>query len=517
MGSPQDDLALSVENEDGCESFTELSLDDVNEENDYYANQPGDAISNKANKRKNRKGIAVVLMISGILAIIFAIGAIKASKDMSMRGKSTNDKYTPGDERDPKLLDPLQPNDEPKDPNYINPTTTSAPKSSPASSIDLWNFLATTLHQEALLEESSIYYDAFKWLEGDEKLSTYDENQIKQRYVFACLYMATNLDDNWSRSDRWMSSDDECAWFGIFCDVEGRVLELNLTDNGLVGTVPQQMAFLSDSLLTLELHKNNVVNNDEELAWLGQLTNLLAMDIRETEFSFSGIPHYLSHLTSIRVLEIASTGFSGAIDGSIFEPMKDLVYLDMGGNLYNSTLPMEIARLPALEALYLDNTNLYGNIGFISEMNSPYEIWLDNNPNLAGSIPTEIGKLSGLASLSITNCGIIGTLPSELGNLAEMQQMWLSGNYIIGSVPSEIGSLKKLRIFQTEDNYISGDMPSDVCDLFGADNLTGLIALGADCEPPGEVRCTCCTCCSAPCEVVNIPTDRRKLHQIMDH
>ena len=520
MGSMQNDLTLSIEDAGGGVSGAGDNSRQYKEADDYYANQPGDAISINAINRNCRTRLGVALTVVGLLAIAFATSVLNSSNDIPLRAKEKKEKYQPGDERQPEVFDPLYSNSDVETPNDTIPTTPlptqpvpepTFPRS-PISNSELWNYIATNLHQEALLEESSIYYRAYSWLEQDLKLDTYDEKQIKQRYATACLYMATNQDDSWVKTDGWMTGENECDWFGISCDIEGRILELNLTANGLVGTVPQQIRFLSDSLLTLELHENEITNQGVELAWLSQLTNLLALNIRETKFSYDGIPAYLSHLTDIRVLEIASTAFAGAIDGSIFEPMKELIYLDMGGNLYNSTFPMEIARLPSLEALYLDNTNLYGNIGFLSEMKSPYEIWMDDNPNLGGTIPTEIGKHFEMASLSISNCAVIGTLPSELGNLGHMQQMWLFGNYITGSIPSEIGSLYKLRIFQTEDNYISGDMPNDICDLTEAGDSSGLIALGADCEPPGEVQCTCCTCCAAPCDVVNIPSDQRFLY-----
>lgn len=57
----------------------------------------------------------------------------------------------------------------------------------------------------------------------------------------------------------------------------------------------------------------------------------------------------------------------------------------------------------------------------------------------------------------------------------------------------------------------TGPMPSGICDLKDADD--GLLALGADCEDSAWVNCTCCTCCEAPCAVVNMPLTRRILQE----
>ena len=130
------------------------------------------------------------------------------------------------------------------------------------------------------------------------------------------------------------------------------------------------------------------------------------------------------------------------------------------------------------------------------------EVWIDDNPNLGGSIPTEIGDHTTLKSLSVSNCGLTGEIPSEIGLLTDMEQMWLYGNYLEGKIPGEIGDLVKLKIFQVEDNDLTGDMPNEICLL--RDDTSGLLSLGSDCDSAEDVTCGCCTCCEAPCENIAI-------------
>ena len=87
------------------------------------------------------------------------------------------------------------------------------------------------------------------------------------------------------------------------------------------------------------------------------------------------------------------------------------------------------------------------------------------NPNLAGTIPSDIGTVTTLASLSLSECGLYGTMPSELGLLSDMQQMWLYGNQLSGTIPIELGNLKHLNRFEVEQNEIVGVMPAEVCSL----------------------------------------------------
>jgi Leucine-rich repeat (LRR) protein len=182
--------------------------------------------------------------------------------------------------------------------------------------------------------------------------------------------------------------------------------------------------------------------------------------------------------------------------------MKELLYLEMGGNSYNSAVPAGIASLPELEALYLDDCDLEGDLSFILDLeaSSIYEIWLDGNPALGGRIPTEIGDHTKLASLSISNCALTGPIPSEIGRLSDMEQIWVYGNNLEGEIPSEIGNLDRLKTLQVEDNpLLYGNMPDEICAL--RDVTPGLLALGSDCDS-GDVTCDCCTCCEAPCSVV---------------
>jgi len=65
----------------------------------------------------------------------------------------------------------------------------------------------------------------------------------------ATLYFSTN-GNNWYINDGWLSNTDECGWFndaeGSFCR-SGAVLELDFHSNNLDGTLPDEIALLSNS------------------------------------------------------------------------------------------------------------------------------------------------------------------------------------------------------------------------------------------------------------------------------
>ncbi|KAK2979855.1 hypothetical protein RJ640_026597 [Escallonia rubra] len=85
---------------------------------------------------------------------------------------------------------------------------------------------------------------------------------------------------NWSSSVTHV-----CNWTGVICNRHGRVAALNLSNMGLLGTIPQSMGNLS-FLVSLDLSKNN----------------------------FSGsIPKEMAHLRRIKEINLNFNDFSGEL------------------------------------------------------------------------------------------------------------------------------------------------------------------------------------------------------------
>ncbi len=55
--------------------------------------------------------------------------------------------------------------------------------------------------------------------------------------------------------------------------------------------------------------------------------------------------------------------------------------------------------------------------------------------SLSGSIPGELGRLSGLTHLDLSNNSLTGEIPSELGDLPNLAEVRLSGNSLTGCIP----------------------------------------------------------------------------------
>lgn len=104
------------------------------------------------------------------------------------------------------------------------------------------------------------------------------------------------------------------------------------------------------------------------------------------------------------------------------------------------------------------------------------------NLSIAGTIPTEIGDLTGLVTLWLNDNQLTGPIPSTIGNLVNLRDFQVPNNMLTGRIPSEIGKLAKLddlRLFPNDftatANYLPDHLQERYERLFDSDEL-GLIA-----------------------------------------
>jgi len=104
----------------------------------------------------------------------------------------------------------------------------------------------------SLSDPSSPQHKALTWLSTNANVTDYPDWRKIQRYALAVFYYSTNGDE-WDTRTGWLTDNDECTWasFAIdpVCNDEtGEYLELVIGANNLIGTVPIELALLSDSL-----------------------------------------------------------------------------------------------------------------------------------------------------------------------------------------------------------------------------------------------------------------------------
>jgi hypothetical protein len=138
----------------------------------------------------------------------------------------------------------------------VNPTESQgpSPQELPQELVSLLSSVSFD-NGTALQTQSTPQNDAVIWLANNTNLDSYSNVKKIQRYVLATLFYSTN-GTQWDNNSDWMTDSDECAWYSTaesFCK-NGSIAELDFYDqvnelgNNLVGTIPNELALLSNSL-----------------------------------------------------------------------------------------------------------------------------------------------------------------------------------------------------------------------------------------------------------------------------
>ena len=126
------------------------------------------------------------------------------------------------------------------------------------------------------------------------------------------------------------------------------------------------------------------------------------------------------------------------------------------------TIPPELGRLSGLTSLNLRGNALTGPIPpELGDLADLEELWLDDNA-LEGPIPPELGRLARLRELNLRGNALAGPVPPELGALAVLEGLWLDGNALAGPIPPELGHLAHLRGLSLGGNRLEGPVPPEL-------------------------------------------------------
>ncbi|KAK9923768.1 hypothetical protein M0R45_032169 [Rubus argutus] len=301
-------------------------------------------------------------------------------------------------------------------------------------------------------------------------------------------------------------------------DVMPSLSDLDISSNGLSGSIPQSLGNLS--LLTTMVISNNYLSGEIPHFW-NSIPDLYILDMSNNSLSgtvprsidslralrylilsdnnLSGELPSLRNCTGMKSFDLGENKFSGNIPVWIGESMLSLLILRLNSNSFIGSIPSQLCHLSNLHILDLSHNNLSGHIphcignlsGFktsvISDKDTTYlyqgksvlksvtkgrvleyfprtvdlvnSLDLSNN-NLSGEMPVELTSLKKLGTLNLSMNHLTGTIPTEIGNLESIETLDLSINQLSGSIPPSIVSLTFLNYLNLSYNHLSGEVPT---------------------------------------------------------
>ncbi|KAM3227715.1 hypothetical protein ACQJBY_059446 [Aegilops geniculata] len=239
---------------------------------------------------------------------------------------------------------------------------------------------------------------------------------------------------------------------------------LNLQVNQLCGEIPEYLAELQ--LVSLDLTQNNFTGSLPDKFWESSTVQELYL----SDNNLTGmLPESIAELSHLKIVRIDNNYLEGPIPRSV-GTLKGLITLSLRCNMLSGNIPVELLNCTNLVTLDLSYNSLTGNIPKeISRLTLLNSLDLSNN-QLSGTIPSEICVGFSRASqvdlrfyqhqrlLDLSYNQLTGQIPTTIKDCAILVELYLQGNLLNGTIPAELGELTGLATIDLSFNALVGHM-----------------------------------------------------------
>ncbi|KAL5769275.1 hypothetical protein ACOSQ2_016058 [Xanthoceras sorbifolium] len=182
----------------------------------------------------------------------------------------------------------------------------------------------------------------------------------------------------------------------------------------------------------------------------------LSMLISKLGLPPSDSPNFCSHDNNVGPIVIKCTR------NTTNESVRHVTKIIMQNAGLSGIIDKDIGKLTYLEILDLSNNIIHDSIpNEIGKLTNLTTLDLSSN-QLSGPIPKSLGNLNKLRRLNLKLNLLSDGIPQSLGKLSSLVYLSFRGNKLSGGIPHELGSLSQLEELRLDDNELSGALPSEL-------------------------------------------------------
>ena len=308
---------------------------------------------------------------------------------------------------------------------------------------------------------------------------------VSERDALVAIFRATG-GSFWAQKTNWLSDEPIASWHGVTADQNGNVIELNLNRNYLYGSIPAELASLTN-LKTLRMQGNSLIGSIPPA--LGNLTALTNLELQNNLLS-GPIPAELGKLSKLAWLELSENDLSGPIPPELSN-LTNLTVLTLSHNALTGTFPWWLKEFDGLQILKVSGNQFTGCMSanlldiwvddldqtliptcrealttFYFATNGPEwehnTNWRQSEASLAQWYGVTTDEAGRVTAIDLSDNRLAGALPPRIGNLVHLEKLDLSGNELAGPIPPELGNLPGLSTLFLAGNKLTGCIPASL-------------------------------------------------------
>jgi Leucine-rich repeat (LRR) protein len=269
-------------------------------------------------------------------------------------------------------------------------------------------------------------------------------------------YFSGSISENYEYASDTLFANDNLLSGSIPPSLAGGLFTLDLSNNSLVGEFPS--IFCGVNLLEEAYLAENMLTGPLVFPLGGCQLNILDL----TNNSLNGtVPNEIGTLNSLLLQGNHFTGMVNLCTHAVFT--VSLTTLQLGSNMLSGNTSW-LSCLVNLTVLGLENNSFTGSIDALENLTSIQEIIVSNN-RLSGTLPAFISRFAQLKVVIVASNRFIGN-PDVIFNpetQSTLTAVDISDNGFSGSLPSTVFMLPILESFASIKTCFSGSIPSTIC------------------------------------------------------